>query len=43
MHTTTSNVALHLKRLIITLNTMRTVYNLRHNVVVFTITFGFIS
>ena len=42
MHAPTCRVALHLKGLIITLNSMHTVYNLRHTVAIITITFGFI-
>ena len=42
MHATICSVALHLKELIITLKIMHTVYNLRHNVTIITITIGFI-
>ena len=35
---TTCNVALHLKGLVVTLNIMHTVYNLRHNVTIIAIT-----
>ena len=42
MHVATCKFAVHLKGLIITLNIMHTVYNLRHTVAIITINVGFI-
>ena len=42
MHANTCKVAVHSKGLIITLNIMHTVCNLRHTVAIITITFGYI-